>query len=318
MTQTACSILTLTLNPSLDVSTRTDQVIPGPKLRCAKPRLDPGGGGINVSRAIRALGGESLALVARGGSTGLQLDHLLRAEGLRQLTFDTPGETRQSLAVTETATGQQFRFVLPGAAWTAAMVNAVMALTLKHAPDQGFVVISGSQPPGVPDDFPRHLAAGLAGRGQLVVDTSGTTLAALATAPVPGLSVLRMDSEEAEAIAKRPLPTRKESADFAESLVLRGIADCVIVARGADGSVLAETGQRLFCAAAKVPVKSKIGAGDSFVAAFVMARSEGADSAEALARGVAAASAAVMTEATALCRRIDAERLISKCPVTPI
>lgn len=318
MTKSVRPILTLTLNPTLDIATTVDQVIPGPKLRCAPPRVDPGGGGINVSRVIRTLGGKSRTLVALGGETGTRLKHLLQAEGLDVLAFAAPGETRQSLAVTETTTGHQFRFMLPGEPWDAAMVDTALQRALENAPDQGFVVISGSPPPGLSDSFYRRLAVGLGERARLVVDTSGATLAALVADPIPGLCVLRMDTEEAEDLAGRALPSRKDSADFATGLVARGVAECVIVARGADGSVLVEAGQRLFCAAAKVPVVSKIGAGDSFVAGFVMERAAGADSGHALARGVAAASAAVMTEATALCRREDTDRLIGQCKVTPI
>jgi 6-phosphofructokinase 2 len=92
----------------------------------------------------------------------------------------------------------------------------------------------------------------------------------------------------------------------------------VIVARGSDGSVLAEANQRLFVKAAKVEVKSKVGAGDSFVAGFVLGLARGHSSAEALALGSAAASAAVMTDATQLCRAADAMRLLPQCLVSDV
>jgi 6-phosphofructokinase 2 len=128
--------------------------------------------------------------------------------------------------------------------------------------------------------------------------------------------VLRMDSEEAEAVAKTALTSRQDSADFAQKLALHGVANRVIIARGADGSVMATRDERWFCAAAKVPVVSKIGAGDSFVAGFVLAMSRGKTDVEALAQGVAAASAAVMTPATELCRASDVIALLEQCSVT--
>jgi len=128
-----------------------------------------------------------------------------------------------------------------------------------------------------------------------------------------------MDSEEAQALAGDGLTSRESTAGFAAALVRRGVAQTVIVAHGADGSVLADSsGGRWFGLAPKVPVRSKVGAGDSFVGAYVLAVARGEAAPQALARGVAAASAAVMTEATELCRRDDAERLLAECVVTKV
>ena len=109
-------VLTLTLNPALDMASDVAQMIPDEKLRCTDPRLDPGGGGLNVSRAIHALGGESLALVALGGLTGDRLAELIRREGVMFLGITGPGETRQSLTVTETASAMRSPLPLRGAA----------------------------------------------------------------------------------------------------------------------------------------------------------------------------------------------------------
>jgi 6-phosphofructokinase 2 len=310
-------ILTLTLNPALDMATGVDRVTPGDKLRCSAPKLDPGGGGLNVSRAVALLGGESLALVALGGLTGEHLADLIRAEGVPFLGIKGPGETRQSLTVTEAATGLQYRFVLPGPVWDEADQARVFTLLRASARPDGLAVISGSQPPGVPVDFPARLATALPGM-RVVLDTSGAALEQALAHPVPGLAVLRMDSEEAEALAGLALDSRTATADFAQGLVRAGVAPQVIVARGADGSVLAEAGRRLFCPAAKVKVVSKVGAGDSFVAGFVLALARGEATETALALAVAAASAAVMTEATELCRPEDVARLLPQCPVSEV
>ena len=294
-------ILTLTLNPALDMSTEVPSLVPDQKLRCTEPLLDPGGGGLNVSRAVAALGGESLALVALGGLTGDRLAGLIRQESVPFLALTAPGETRQSLTVTAADTGQQFRFMLPGPQWSDADQERVFLLLRASARAGALGVISGSQPPGVPVDFPARLARSMPGL-HVVLDTSGPALRQAVSHPIPGLYVLRMDGEEAEEMAGHPLTTRTQSADFAQSLVRRGVAQRVVVARGADGSVLAEADQRLFVKAAKVDVKSKVGAGDSFVAGFVLGLARGQSSAEALSLGSAAASAAEMTDATQLCR----------------
>lgn len=310
-------ILTLTLNPALDMASSVAKMVPDEKLRCTVPQLDPGGGGINVARAVHALGGDALALVALGGLTGDRLADLLRADGIMFLGITGPGETRESLTVTEDATGRQFRFMLPGPVWSREDQERVFMLLRVTGKPGGIAVLSGSQPPGVPGDFPAQLAAAMAGM-RVVLDTSGKPLIEAVSHPIPNLDLLRMDGEEAEAMAGRPLTSRADTADYAESLVRRGIARQVIIARGADGSVLAEDGKRLFAKAPKVKVVSKVGAGDSFVGGFVLAAARGQSVEEALALGVAAAAAAVMTEATDLCRRDDVERLLAECPVSLI
>ena len=310
-------ILTLTLNPALDMATEIGQIVPGHKLRCSDPLLDPGGGGLNVSRAIRALGGDSLALVALGGLTGDRVAGLIRAAGVTFLSILGPGETRQSLTVNETSTGLQYRYMLPGPVWGEAERLRVFTLLRATARPGGISVISGSQPPGVPADFPAQLAESMPG-SQVVLDTSGTALTEAVRNPIPGLAVLRMDGEEAEGLAGHPLETRADTAEFAQSLVRRGVAQRVIVARGADGNVMADATQRIFAKAAKVKVRSTVGAGDSFVAAYVLAMSRGQSNAEALSFGSAAASAAVMTDATQLCRPEDVMRLLPETGVVAV
>ncbi|MGL4309137.1 MAG: 1-phosphofructokinase family hexose kinase [Paracoccaceae bacterium] len=310
-------ILTLTLNPALDMATEVPTMIPGHKLRCTEPHLDPGGGGLNVSRAIKALGGDSLALVALGGLTGDRLAGLIRAEGITYLSTLGPGETRQSLTVTEAATGKQFRFMLPGPNWGAAEQARVFTMLRATSRPGGLSVISGSQPPGVPVDFPAQLAESMEGC-RVVLDTSGPALFQAVRHPIPGLAVLRMDGEEGEELAGRKLPTLTDTADFAAELVAGGVAERVIVARGAEGNVLAEKGRRLFSPAPKVKVKSTVGAGDSFVAAFVLALARGQDSAMGLTMGSAAAAAAVTTDATQLCRAEDVMRLMPEATAAEI
>jgi len=310
-------VVTLTLNPALDMSSDVPALIPDQKLRCSDPLLDPGGGGLNVSRAISALGGESLALVALGGLTGDRLAGLIRNEGVPFLALTAPGETRQSLTVTETTTGRQYRFMLPGPKWSDEDQTRVFTLLRASARPGAFGVISGSQPPGVPVDFPARLARAMPGLN-VVLDTSGPALVEAVSNPIPGLAILRMDGDEAESLAGRPLATRSDSADFAAGLVKAGVARTVIVARGADGSVLVDNDRRIFAKAAKVKVRSTVGAGDSFVAGLVLTLARGEGPEAALAMGTAAASAAVTTDATQLCRAEDVLRLLPECVISQV
>ncbi len=309
-------ILTVTLNPALDLSTAADEVRPELKLRCDKPVADPGGGGINVSRAIKHMGGQSTAMVALGGATGTRIGDMLKADGLSVVRLTAPGETRQSLAVTDRATGGQYRFVLPGPEWHKAHVADMTQAIAEGAPAGGWVVVSGSNPPGVPAGFEQMLTVRLKNSGaRLLVDTSGEALRVLAGSSTP-VDVLRMDSHEAEDLAGRPLPSRADSAAFAAGLVKDGAARSVIVARGADGSVIAGPDGAWHAAAARVKVVSAVGAGDSFVAGFVLAMARDWPVEEALALGAAAASAAVMTPATELCHAADVDRFYGERIIT--
>ncbi|MBR9650642.1 1-phosphofructokinase family hexose kinase [Thalassovita aquimarina] len=312
-------ILTITLNPALDMATATDHVSAGPKLRCDAPRNDPGGGGINVSRVIRTLGGQSRVLVAVGGPLGDTLCGLLRHEGLDLLPISAPGDTRLDLAVTDRSSGGQYRFVMPGPDWTGAHLTDLMGMLADTVPDRGFVVLSGSMPPGVPDDFPDCLGDALAHRrARLIADLSGTALKTICIPAARPVTLLRMNRFEAQDIAGRALTSRAASAGFAAGLVQSGAAEIAVVARAADGSVMATAEGCFHCGAPEVPVRSKIGAGDSFVGGFILALARGLPPEEALRHGTAAATAAVMTEATELCTRADADRLLPLCKVEPL
>ena len=305
-------ILTVTLNPALDLSARVDRMQAGPKLRLTAPAWEPGGGGVNVARAIHALGGDVLAWVALGGASGAKHLGLLHQQGIVTHVFDAPGETRQSWAIADND-GQQFRLQLPGDEWPDALAQQAQNDIL--AQSKGFVVLSGSQPPGVDADFAQNL-----GLQRLIVDTSGPALVRLIEQPLARLRplVLRLDQAEAEGLAGHTLANVEDTVDFAKELVTRGVAEHVCLARGADGSVLAGGAGVFHCRPPIVPAQSKVGAGDSFTGAFTLALARGDRPSEALRLGTAAAAAAVMTPGTQLCRREDVARLVGECTLYPV
>ncbi len=310
-------ILTLTLNPALDLATTVPRVEAGPKLRCTAPSAEPGGGGVNVSRAIAHLGGTSRAVLALGGPVGQQMAALMAAQGIDVLAVPAPGETRMSFAVTDKF-GDQFRFVLPGPVWGDADMARVLEQLQAEAAQDALVVLSGSVPPGVPDDIVARLCAALGPGRTVIADTSGKALDHVADHGKSGLAVLRMDSAEAEDLSGQGLPDRADTAWFADRLRQRGCATRVIVARGADGSVMAGPEGIFHVTAVPVPIRSKIGAGDSFVGAFALSLARGDLPTEALRHGAAAASAAVMTDGTELCRAGDVATLLARTEVTPL
>jgi len=312
-------IVTITLNPTVDFAASAPEVVPELKLRCTAPHIDPGGGGINVARAVRLLEGQATALIAIGGGAGAQLLQLLALEGVPTVAFQGPGESRLSFSVTDQKSGEQYRFVMPGPIWTEEDVERGLNSIDQAAGDGTLVVLSGSQPPGVAKEFPTILAEHIAGRGaRLIVDTSGPALFNLVQAPHDAIHVLRMDGPEAEELAGRPLPERRDTADFANELVQKGVAANVIVARGADGSVLVNKEGAWHAVGAPIEVVSKVGAGDSFVGGFTLALGRQQSAPEALRYGVAAASAACTTEGTRLCELKTVNRLLNDCVLTTI
>jgi 6-phosphofructokinase 2 len=307
-------ILTITLNPAVDYATSVERITAGDKLYCRGPRIDPGGGGVNVARVLCSLGGEATALVAEGGAMGARLMSLLAEEGVPTLDCPVPGETRYSLAVTDETSGEQFRFSLPGEPLSETEARTLLDRIADAAPPDGFVVLSGGVAPGLGDDFPQRVQAALAPRTEgLVVDTSKAPLQHLIASPSAPLHLLRLDRSEVEKAANRPLQRMEDNLEFCAELVARNVARIVVAGHGAAGSIMVGQGARVFCHAPEVEVRSKIGAGDALVGALTLSLSRGDPPERALQWGVAAASATVETEGTALCDRAAVERLLPAC-----
>ncbi len=152
-------IVTLTMNPALDIATSTERVVPTEKLRCTGPRYDPGGGGINVARAVHMLGGDALAVFPVGGLSGEMLADLLECEHVPHNAVRISGITRESLAVFERQSGQQYRFILPGPTIEPHEQERCLDALITNVAGASFLVASGSLPPGVPADFYSRVSA---------------------------------------------------------------------------------------------------------------------------------------------------------------
>lgn len=303
----AQQILTLTLNPALDISTSTEHVVSVHKLRCSTSRVDPGGGGVNVSRVIQRLGGRSLAVYAAGGPVGQAYRRLIEAERIPSLVVPVQGSTRENFTVDETSTGKQFRFVLEGPELSGEEWRGCLDLVAQAVPPGGYVVASGSLPPGVPDDFyARVVRLAREGGARCIVDTSGP---ALAEALAEGVFLVKPSNRELGEYVGATLSSEQSQAEAASTLVARGGAEYVALTLGEAGAVLASASGVIRLPVPVVDVVSTVGAGDSFLAAFVLRLAQGRTAGEAFRAAVAAGSAAVMTPATELCHRKDVERL---------
>lgn len=311
------SILTLTVNPSLDLTTSTDEVENHSKLRCGPPRYDPGGGGVNVSRAIAKLGAHSKALIAVGGWVGSKLQTLIECENIGAIWFPVDGMTRQDFTVNERSSGKQFRFVLPGPEWSVQQTEALLQKfrsVIVDGPDRfEYVVLSGSLPPGMPDDF-YHKIAALAAveKMKFVLDTSGRSLRAAVCERNHPPYIMIMDHAEAEFLAKRPVADLEGLERLAREFHGRGLASIVVLTFSRGGAVAVSGSDCLRVVGPAVEVVSKVGAGDSFVAGLVVKLASGASLQDACTYAVAAASSAVTTPATELLDGPLTERLFSQ------
>jgi 6-phosphofructokinase 2 len=307
------AIVTLTMNPALDIATATETVVPGHKLRCREPRYDPGGGGINVARAVHRLGGDALAVFPVGGLSGEMLRRLLLGEGVPHIPVPIAGMTRESLAVVEQQSGKQYRFLLPGPRFTPHEQEQCLDTLAMHAAGTAYLVASGSLPPGVPADFYGRVRA-LAQKcgARFVLDTSGPALAGAGG----DIYLLKASLRELEELVGHSVESREAQEQAARESIAQGRAEILIVSLGAQGALLA-TAQRVQRFAA-VPVEGlgSVGAGDAMVAGIVLSLARGWTLTEAVKFGMAAGAATLLGQGTQLCRREDAERLYRAIPDT--
>jgi len=302
-------IVTLCMNPALDITTTTEVVRPTDKLRCTTARYDPGGGGINVANVAQVLGVPSTAVFPGGGPAGQLVHDLLVAEGIAVQRISIGGATRESFTVDETGTARQYRFVLPGPQLTVAEHTECLLRLRRTAVGAGIVVASGSLPPGVPDDFYQQVSTACEELGvPLLLDTSGEGLAHVKS----GVFLLKPSIRELREDVGEPLAREEEQVDAARELITSGIAGNVLVSLGAQGALLVSAREAQRFAAVPVPPGSGVGAGDAMLAGVAVGISRGWPLAEAVRLGIAAGAAMLLTPGTAPCTREDTERLFGQ------
>jgi len=303
-------IITITLNPALDKSTYAKRVLPEKKIRCKNPFYEPGGGGINVSRAIKKLEGSSCAWFLAGGAPGEKICELLQEEDVDYKAIKIKNWTRENLMVMEESTGNQFRFGMPGPETSEAEWKQCLEL-IAQLPDAElpkYVVASGSLPPGVPDTFYLQLAQLANQRGfKLVVDTSGE---ALLKAAGEGVYLLKPNQLEFAALVGREEVSALEQEQIAQQILGEGKCEVLVVSLGPRGAMVASKESGIsYIVSPAVKQQSAVGAGDSMVGAMVMSLLKGMSLDEAVRYGVAAGTAATMTPGSELCKKEDTDRI---------
>ena len=301
-------IVTLTMNPALDVSSSVRRVVPEQKLRCGPGIVHPGGGGINVTRAIRNLGGSSIAVYPLGGPTGEAYRRFAADADILGHVVRIAGNTRESFTVNETSTGEQYRFVLPGPLMREPEWRACLSVVGDNLPRGGFLVASGSLPPGVPVDFYAMLARIAADQDvRVIVDASGPPLEA---ALAEGVYLIKPSRDElAELVGAAGELGPDEQLHAVHAIIGDGRAKYVALSLGAKGALLGGDAGVLQLPTPQVEVTSTVGAGDAFLAGLVLRLAEGHPVESAFRTAVAAGSATAMMPGTELCGADDVARL---------
>lgn len=301
-------IATLTMNPSLDITTTVDRVRPTDKLRTGPLRHDPGGGGINVARVVHELGGKTIAIFPGGGPAVQMLDMLLDEQGVPFRMVPIERQTRESFTVDETTTGEQFRFVMPGPRLMPHEYQACLDALQDLDPAPEIVVLSGSLPTGTTPDLPRAVCAFCSNIGaKLIVDMSGPLLHEINCA-----YLMKPNHLELEQLVGHELADHEAIAAAARILIHSGKTEAAVVSMGEDGALLVTAENELHFPAIHVPVMSAVGAGDSMVAGIALALVGGKELKEAVKCGMAAGAAALITPGTELVRTKDYERLLGE------
>ena len=302
-------ILTVTLNPALDQTSTVGSLQPDKKLRCDRPVFEPGGGGINVARAIVRLGGEAAPLYFSGGHSGKRLTALLEKEGITGIPVEIAADTRENLNITDRSSGRQYRFIMPGPEITETETGDLLKALQAALKDAEYLVISGSMPAGISPGIFREFAEIAARKNaRMIVDTSGD---ALRHALQAGVYLAKPNLGELAALAGREQLMEDDAVSAAREVIREHGCHAMVVSMGGSGALLVtlETAKKI--PAPVVKRLSTVGAGDSMVAGIVLALQRGMDLPEAVRFGIACGTAATMNPGTALCRKEDAEMLFS-------
>jgi 6-phosphofructokinase 2 len=305
------TIVTLTMNPALDITTAADMVRPTDKIRCAGVRYDAGGGGINVARVAHELGASVSAVFPAGGPTGGLVSQLIVESGVPFRRIPITDSTRESFTVNEDSTGNQYRFVLAGPTLTAAEQAQCLDQLRDTAHGASYVVASGSLPPGVPPDLYQR-ASNICGElgVPFILDTSGQGLTHIAA----GVALLKPSLRELRECVGRALATEADQAEAARALIERGVARAVVVSLGSDGALLVTSDQQQRFSSVPVQAVSGMGAGDAMVGAITVGLCRGWPLSKTVRYGIAAGAAMLTTPGTAVCHRGTVDRLFELVP----
>ena len=284
-------IVTVTLNPALDKTVTLPGFAVNTVNRVQSVRLDPGGKGINVSKAVLALGGKTLAISVLGGANGGYIKAALDTMGLPNHMILTEGPTRTNLKIVDPVLGTNTDINEPGSPLSGEVLEKVWAALSQAVSPGDTVVFAGKNPPGMADSLLAEWIRKLKTMNvKVCVDTVGEPmLLALAEKP----DIIKPNKAELSELMGRELHTDREIIAAAGELVAGGVG-LAAVSMGSGGAIFVTRDQCIRGYSPKVSVGSTVGAGDSMMAALAHYSDAGCSLEETARRAIATATAKVM------------------------
>lgn len=303
-------VITITMNPAIDKSARVDKIVPEAKLRCTAVKNEAGGGGINVSKALGRLGLNSTAVFPAGGHNGNLLQDLLKKQEIQYHSIQVSAETRENFVILETLTNDQYRFNMEAAPLDAGAALDCLAILKALPVAPAIVVVSGSLPQGIPENFYADLARwAVSVSAKFILDSSG---APLRSALQENIFLIKPNLAELGQIAGEADLAKENVVKAARKVIAASQCEVIVVSLGADGACLITKDQQVFVKAPDAEKKSTVGAGDSMVAGMVYQLYQEKPLEEMVRFGVACGTAATMNAGTELFHVNDVNRLFDE------
>lgn len=300
-------IVTLTVNPAIDKSTTVSGIKAEKKLRCSAPFYEAGGGGINVSRVIKELGGTSQCMFLSGGPLGKHIKTILDTQHIHNLSIPIEGWTRENFSVLDTNDNQQFRFGMPGPTIKDSEWKKTLDVLKESLSNGDYLVASGSLSPGMPTDFYLKVSnIAKKANAKLILDTSGEELLYGARA---GVYLLKPNLSELAVLCNVKSVSSTLLKNMARECLKEYKCEVLIVSLGAKGALMVTKSKMEHQTAPIVHQQSTIGAGDSMVAGMVYSLLKNKSLSEMLKYGVACGAAATISSGTQLCKKSDVDSL---------
>lgn len=299
---------TVTINPSIDQHMLIDKLVKDDAIRVREIKRYPGGKGINVSRAIKELGGETVAFSIAGGCVGYMLKSLIAEQEIPFEAVDVLEETRINVIITDASDRTQTRLHASGPFTTLDISDRFFSRISGYQPLPEWWVLGGSLPPGTPTDFYAEFIRFFRENGAKCLLDADADALKLGIEAKPYL--IKPNEYEMSRLVGRPLKDEASIIEAAREIIISTGVEVVAVTLGRKGALVVTKESVFRATSPDIEVKSKVGAGDSFLAGCVLALSKGQPIEEAVRLGMAAGTAAVMNEGTTLCRRGDVERMI--------
>jgi 1-phosphofructokinase len=280
-------IVTFTVNPSVDRTLEISELVRGAVIRAPRTRVDGGGKGVNVTRALAGNGHLSVAVLPSGGAEGAQLMALLEAEQLLVRPVPIAGSIRANVTIVE-PDGTTTKINEPGPTLSGAEVASLTDTLLEATSGADWAVLSGSLPPGAPADLYATLTTRLHAHGvRVAIDADGPGLTATF---VGGPDVVKPNQRELAEASGLPVNSLADALAAVDRIRAAG-ARTVLASLGADGALLVDDTGAYHASAEVSAHRSTVGAGDATLAGFLAAGGSGAAAlAEAVAWGTAAVS----------------------------